>query len=148
MEQILLTYGLSQRTVTAVMIVYKNTKAMIRLLYDDTEFFDIISGVLQDDTLISYLSIICWIMYYKRQQSFRFKNSRNRRYSTVMITHVHSHIDLAVLVNTPVKVNHFCIFGNKKQVALASTWTKIKQRSCVLNQKKPSQFSVAIFWNW
>ena len=58
-EKILLTYGPPKDTVTSVMIRYKNMKAKVRLPDGDTDFFNIGVGVLQGDTLATYLSIIC-----------------------------------------------------------------------------------------
>ena len=40
------------------MMLYKNTKPMICSPNDDTNFFDIIAGVLQGDTLAPYLFIL------------------------------------------------------------------------------------------
>ena len=59
MEQILLAYGLPKETVIAIMILYKNTKIKVRSPDGDTNFFDIVSGALQGDTLVPYLFIIC-----------------------------------------------------------------------------------------
>ena len=59
MEQILLAYGLSKETITAIMRLYKNTKVNVHSLDGDTDFFDIVAGVLQGDTLAPYLFIIC-----------------------------------------------------------------------------------------
>ena len=59
MEQILLSYDLSKETVIAIVILYKNTKAMVHLPDGDTDFFDIVTGVLQGDTLASHLFILC-----------------------------------------------------------------------------------------
>ena len=59
MEQILLAYGLPKETVAAIMILYKNTKVKVRSPDGDTEYFDIVAGVLQGDTLAPYLFIIC-----------------------------------------------------------------------------------------
>ena len=44
--------------VTAIMMIYKNTKAIVRSHYDDTNFFDIIDGALQGYTLEPYLLIL------------------------------------------------------------------------------------------
>ena len=52
-------YGLPKETITAIMMLYKNTKVKVRFLDDDTDYFDIIAGVLQVDTLAPYLLIIC-----------------------------------------------------------------------------------------
>ena len=45
-EQILLTYGLFKETVTAIMILYKNAKTKVHSPDGDTDFFDIVFGVL------------------------------------------------------------------------------------------------------
>ena len=47
MELILLAYGLPKKTVTAIMILYRNTKVKVRSPDGDTEYFDIVAGVLQ-----------------------------------------------------------------------------------------------------
>ena len=59
MEKILLAYGLPKETVAAIMILYRNTKVKVRSPDGDTEYFDIVAGVLQGDTLAPYLFIIC-----------------------------------------------------------------------------------------
>ena len=41
------------------MILYKNTKVKVRSPDEDTDFFDIVAGVLQGYTLAPYLFIIC-----------------------------------------------------------------------------------------
>ena len=44
MEQILLAYGLLKETVTAIMMLYSNTKVKLRSPDGDTDFFDIAAG--------------------------------------------------------------------------------------------------------
>ena len=58
MEQILLAYGLPKETVAAIMILYRNTKVKVSSPDGDTEYFDIVAGVLQGDTLAPYLFIM------------------------------------------------------------------------------------------
>ena len=58
-EQILLAYGLLEETVAAITILYRNTKVKVHSPDGDTEYFDIVAGVLQGDTLAPYLFIIC-----------------------------------------------------------------------------------------
>ena len=41
------------------MILYRNTKVIVRSPDGDAEYFDIVAGVLQGDTLAPYLFIIC-----------------------------------------------------------------------------------------
>ena len=55
MEQILLAYGLPKDTVAATMIPYRNTKVKFRSPDGDTDYFDIVAGVQQGDTLIYHL---------------------------------------------------------------------------------------------
>ena len=59
MEQILLAYDIPKETVAAITILYRNTKVKVRSLDGDTEYFKIVAGVLQGDTLAPYLFIIC-----------------------------------------------------------------------------------------
>ena len=51
MEQLLLAYGLPEETVAAITILYRNTKVKVRSLDGDTEYVDIVAGILQGDTL-------------------------------------------------------------------------------------------------
>ena len=59
MEQILLAYSLPKETVAAITILHTNTKVKVRSSDGDTEYFDIVAGVLQGDTLAPYFFIIC-----------------------------------------------------------------------------------------
>ena len=59
MKQILLALGLPKETVAAIMILYKNTKVKVHSQDGDTEYFDIVAGVIQGDTLAPYLFLIC-----------------------------------------------------------------------------------------
>ena len=58
-EQILLAYGHPKETVTAKMMLYKNTKTKIDSPDGDTNFFDIVTGVLQGNIFALFLFIIC-----------------------------------------------------------------------------------------
>ena len=58
-EQILLAHGLPKETIATIMMIYKNTKVKVCSQDGDTDFFDIVAGVLQGDTLAPYLFIIC-----------------------------------------------------------------------------------------
>ena len=59
MEQLLLAYGLPSKTVTTIMMLNRNTKVKVHSPDRGIDFFDIIAGVLQGDTLAPYLCIIC-----------------------------------------------------------------------------------------
>ena len=58
MEKIQLTYGLLKETVTAIMMLNKNTKIKVRSPDGDTDIFDFIPGDLLENTLTLYLFII------------------------------------------------------------------------------------------
>ena len=59
MKQILLAYGLPQKPAVAIMMLYKNMKVKVHSPDGGTDYFDIVPGVLQGDTLAPYLFIIC-----------------------------------------------------------------------------------------
>ena len=54
MEQILLAYDLPKETVAAIMILSRNAKVKVRSPDGDTEYFDIVAGILQGETLAPY----------------------------------------------------------------------------------------------
>ena len=73
----------------------------------DTEYFDIVAGVLQGDTLGSYLFIIC-LDYVLRTSmdkikvnGFELTKKRSRRYLAKTITDADYADDIAILANTP-----------------------------------------------
>ena len=59
MRDILLAYGIPKEVVNAIMILYINTRAMVRSPDGDTLFFKITIGVLQGDIIAPFLFIIC-----------------------------------------------------------------------------------------
>ena len=107
MEQILLAYGLPKETVAAIMILYRNTKVKVRSPDGDTEYFDIVAGVLQGDTLAPYLFIICLDYVLRtsidkiRENGFELTKRRSKRYPAKTITDADYADDLALLANTP-----------------------------------------------
>ena len=92
MEQILRAYGRPKETVAAITILYRNTKVKVRSPDGDIEYFDIVAGVLQGDTLALYLFII-WRDYLLRtsidkirENGFELTKKRSRRYPAKTIT--------------------------------------------------------------
>ena len=106
MEQILIAYGLPNETVTAITILYRNTKVKVRSTDGDTEYFDIVAGVLQGDTLAPYLFIIC-LDYVLRTSIDKIKENgfdltmKSRRYPAKTITDADYADDIVILANTP-----------------------------------------------
>ena len=75
-------YGLPKETVTAMMMLYKNMKAIVHSLDGDANFFDIVAGVLQADTLAPYTFINCLdyilrtSLYFKKRKWFWIKKGK------------------------------------------------------------------------
>ena len=73
----------------------------------DTEYFDIVAGVLQGDTLAPYLFIICLDYILRtsidkiRENGFELMKKRSRRYLAKTITDADYADDIAILANTP-----------------------------------------------
>ena len=89
------------------MILYRNTKVKVRSPDGDTEYFDIVAGVLQGDTLAPYLFIICpdYVLRTSidkiRENGFELTKRRSKRYPAKTITDADYADDLALLANTP-----------------------------------------------
>ena len=100
MEQIILISGIPKETVAAIMVLYKNTKVKVRSPDVDT-------GVLQGDTLASYLFIICLDYVLRmfidkmKDNVFKLAKERSRRYSAQTIMDADYADDIALLANIP-----------------------------------------------
>ena len=89
------------------MILYRNTKVKVRSPDGDTDYFDIVAGVLQGDTLAPYLFIICLDYVLRtsidkiKENGFELTKKRRRRYLAKTITDADYAKDIAILANTP-----------------------------------------------
>ena len=107
MEQILLAHGLPKETVAAITILYRNTKVKVLSPDGDTEYFDIIGGVLQGDMLPPYLFINRLDYVFRtsidkiRENGFEMTKKRSTRYPATTITDADYADDKAILANTP-----------------------------------------------
>ena len=104
MEQILLAYGIPEKVVKGIMMMYSNTQAFVRSPDGDTEYFDINAGVLQGDTLAPYLFIIVLdyvlrILDTHRHLGFTLKEARSRRILEEKVTDADFADDIAVFSN-------------------------------------------------
>ena len=86
------------------MMLLRNAK--VRSLDGDTDYFDIVAGVLEGDTLAPYLFII-YLEYLLRtsvdkmkDHSFKLTKERNIRYPAHMIADADYTNDMALLANT------------------------------------------------
>ena len=107
MEQFLLPYGLPKEAVAAITILHRNTKVNVRSPDGDTEYFDIVAGVLQGDMLAPYLFVICLDFLLRtsidkfKENGFELTKKRSRRYPAKTITDADYADDIAILANTP-----------------------------------------------
>ena len=89
------------------MMLDKNIKVKVRSPDGDTDYFDIVAGVLQGDTLAPYLFTIC-LDYVLRTSidkikgnGFKLTKERSRMYPTKTITDANYADDIALLANAP-----------------------------------------------
>ena len=105
MDQIQLTLGLHKETVTAIMMFYKNTKAIVCSPDGDPDFFNIIAGVLLGYIFALYLFILCVdyglqkLIDLIKEKDFRLKKARSRWYSVETLTDADYADDLALFAN-------------------------------------------------
>ena len=89
------------------MMLYRNTKVIVRSPDGDKDYFDIVAGVLQQDTLAPYLFIICLDYVLRtsidkiKENGFKIIKERSRRYPTKTITDADYADDIALLANAP-----------------------------------------------
>ena len=109
MEQILLANGIPKETVGAITILYRNTKMKVRSPDGDTDYFNIVEGVLQGGTLAPYLFIICLDYVLRtsinkiKENGLKLTKKRSRWYPAKTITDADYTDDIAILTNKPVQ---------------------------------------------
>ena len=120
MDQILLAYSLPKESVAAIMMLYENTKVKVCSQDGDTDYFDIVAGVLQGDTLTQYLFIICLDYVLRtsidimKDNGFKLVKERNRRYPTQTIMDADYADYIALLAN---KLKPCSILSNEQLLA-------------------------------
>ena len=92
MEQILLVYSFPKENVAAITRLYKKAKVKVCSPDGDTDYFDIVAGVLQRDTLTPYLFIICLDYVLRtsidlmKENGFKEAKERSWKYPAQTIT--------------------------------------------------------------
>ena len=87
------------------MILYRNTKVKVSSPDGDPDYFEIIAGVLQGDTLAPYLFFICLDYVLRtsndkiKENGFKPTKERSRRYPAKIITDTDYADDIALPVN-------------------------------------------------
>ena len=89
------------------MLLYRNTKVKVRSPDGDTDYFNIVAGVLQGDTLAPYFFIICLDHVLRisvdkiKENSFKLTKEIRRRYPAKTITNADYTDDIVLLANAP-----------------------------------------------
>ncbi len=103
----------------------RNTKVKVCSPYGDTDYFDIVAGVLQGDTLASYLFIIC-LNYALRTSinkilkiGFELTKKGSRRYPAKTITDADYADDIAILANAPAQAETLLMRKRRSYLTLA-----------------------------
>ena len=87
-------------------------KVKVRFLDGDTDYLDIVAGVLQGDTLDPYLFIICLDYGIRtsidrmKENSFKLTKERSRSYSAQTIMDADYADDIELLANTPAQAEN------------------------------------------
>ena len=95
--------------VAAILMLYRKTKVKVHYPDGDTDYLDIVAGVLQRDTLAPYLFIICLDYALRtsidkmKDNGFKLTKERSRRYHTQTITDADNADDTALLASTPAR---------------------------------------------
>ena len=104
MLQILRAYGVPEKIVKAIGLMYQNTRARVVTPDGETEFFEILAGVLQGDTLAPFLFAI--VLDYAMRQAlqgreeelgFKLDRRRSRRKHPTIITDTDFADDIALV---------------------------------------------------
>ena len=89
------------------MMLYRNTEVKVRSPDGDTDYFDIVAGVLQGDTPSPYLFIICLdyvlrtSIFKMKEKGFKLTKERSWKYPTKTLTDVDYANDIPLLANAP-----------------------------------------------
>ena len=84
------------------MMQYRNTKVKIHSPDGDTDYFDIVAGVLQEDTLAPYLFLIC-LDYVLRTSINKMKENGFKLTKKQKVPHTNNYIALLANTRTQVK---------------------------------------------
>ena len=105
-----------KKTVAATMMLYKKTKVKVHSPDGDTDYLDIVTSVLQGDTLTPNLFIICVDNVLRtsidimKGNGFKLTKEKSRRYPAQTITNTDYADDIALLANTPTQAETLLLY--------------------------------------
>ena len=89
-----------QKTDTAIIMIYKNTKAMVCIVNGDTDSFVIVGGVCHGDPSPAYISINC-LTHLIKENGFTLKKKKKETILLRTMTNEDYADDLVLLSNSP-----------------------------------------------
>ena len=120
------------------MMLYRNTKAKVHSPDGDTDYFNIVAGVLQRDTLAPYLFIICLDYGLKtsidkmKENGFKLTKERSRMYPAQTITDADYTDDIALPANAPAQAETLLCSLERSAAGLASMSKHTRRNICAL----------------
>ena len=153
MEQILIAYDLPKETVAAIML-YRNIKVKVRSPDGDTDYFDIVADILQGDTLAPYLFIICLDQVLRtsmdkmKDNGFKLKKERSRRYLAHTITEVDYTDDMEHLANTHAQAETLLHSLEQAAAGIGSMSTHTRRSAGALIKQATSLHLTVVLWNY
>ena len=130
-----------QKTVAAIMILYRNTKVKVCSPNGVTDYLDIVAGVLQGDTFALYLLIICLENVLRtsidkiNENGFKLTKERSRRYPAQTITDADYADDIELLANTPARAETLLHSVGRATAAIVFHVNPHKMEYVCLNQR-------------
>ena len=148
MKIVISKYGIPSETVNAIMILYKNTRSMVRSPDGDTPFFEITTGVLQGDTLAPFLFIICldYILQNSldcnKELGFTISKSKSSRYPAVSITDADYADDIALTTNDLSEANTLLLLIEEKANKIGLNINSRKTEYMSFNQNEKTKTNI------
>ena len=129
MEKLLLAYGLPKETVTAIIMLHKNMKAIVCTPDGDSDFCDIVAGFLQGYTLVQYIFTLCldYVLQTSRdlmkENRLSLKHQKRQKAEDIQPKPLQMQTTLMILCFWQIhmfKWDVLCIAWSRQQEALAS----------------------------
>ena len=125
---------LPKESIGDIMILYRNTEMKVRCPGGDTEYFDILAGVLQGDTLAPYLFIVSvehrMVKWKKTVSSWQRKEAEGT--AQEQLPTPTTPMTQRFWQMHPPKPKPYCIVGNEPPQASTSMSIYTKQNTCAL----------------
>ena len=121
-------------------MLYRNTKVKVRSPDGDTDYFDIVAGVLHGDTLTPYLFIISLDYMLRtsldktKEKGFKLRKERSRRYPIKTITDADYSDDIEPLASAPAHVETLLHSVERAAAGIAHYFNANKTEYTCFNQ--------------